>query len=62
MTTDRIDITSLVAGLVIAALGVLFLLDRVDTIDLRFGYFWPAMTAAIGVILVTSGLTRGRRR
>jgi hypothetical protein len=53
--------TSLVAGLVIIALGTLLLLDRTDVINLRFGYFWPAITATIGAILLTSGLTRGRR-
>jgi hypothetical protein len=56
-----IDVTSLVAGFVIAALGTLLLLDRVDALDLRFGYFWPALTATIGAILLASGLTRGRR-
>jgi hypothetical protein len=55
------DVTSLVAGLVIAALGTLLLLDRTDVLDLRFGYLWPAVTATIGAILLTSGLTRGRR-
>jgi Domain of unknown function (DUF5668) len=53
------DLTSLVAGLAIAAFGTLLLLDRVDVLDLRFGYFWPALTATIGAILLASGLTRG---
>jgi hypothetical protein len=57
----EVDVTSLVAGFVIAALGTLLLLDRVDALDLRFGYFWPALTATIGAILLASGLTRGRR-
>jgi hypothetical protein len=57
----EVDVTSLVAGLTIAALGTLLLLDRVDALDLRFGYFWPALTATIGAILLASGLTRGRR-
>jgi hypothetical protein len=53
------DLTSFVAGLAIAAFGTLLLLDRVDALDLRFGYFWPALTATIGAILLASGLTRG---
>jgi hypothetical protein len=57
----ELDITSLVAGLVIIALGTLLLLDRADVIDLRFGYLWPAVTATIGAILLASGVTRGRR-
>lgn len=60
MARRDIDVTSLVAGFVIAALGTLLLLDRVDALDLRFGYFWPALTATIGAILLASGLTRGR--
>ena len=54
----RIDWTSLAAGLVLMALGGLFLLDRLDTLDLRFGYLWPALLAAVGVIVLVAGLTR----
>jgi hypothetical protein len=61
VTGHRVDVTSLVAGVVITALGTLLLLDRTDVLDLRFGYFWPALTATIGAILLASGLTRGRR-
>ena len=61
MSRRRLDVTSLVAGLVFTALGTLLLLDRSDVLDLRFGYFWPALTATIGAILLASGLTRGRR-
>jgi hypothetical protein len=60
MQRREFDPTSLVAGLVIAAFGALLLLDRVDALDLRFSYFWPAVTATIGAILLASGLTRGR--
>ena len=60
MRRRELDVTSLVAGLVIAGLGALLLLDRTDTIDLRFGWFWPALTAAVGAVLLASGLTRDR--
>lgn len=61
VTRHELDITSLIAGLAIAAFGTLLLLDRAGVLDLRFGYFWPAVTATIGAILLASGLSRGRR-
>jgi hypothetical protein len=61
VTRRELDITSLIAGLAIAAFGTLLLLDRADVLDLRFGYFWPALTATVGAILLASGLSRGRR-
>ena len=48
------DPASLAAGLAISALGVLLLLDQTDTIDLRFGYLWPALLGTIGLILSRS--------
>jgi len=56
----RPDITSLVAGVCVAALGVLLLLDAVVAFDLRFAVLAPAACAAIGAILLASGLTRPR--
>ena len=61
MSSPRFDPASLVAGLAVGALGVLLLLDQVDTIDLRFGYLWPALLGTIGTILLAVGLT-GKRR
>ena len=61
MRGARFDVTSFVAGLAVAALGGLLLLDRASSIDLRFGWFWPAFTATIGLILLASGLSHGRR-
>jgi cell wall-active antibiotic response 4TMS protein YvqF len=54
----RVDWTSLAAGLVLMGLGTLFLLDRVEAFDLRFGYLWPALLAAVGAILLTAGVSR----
>jgi hypothetical protein len=56
------DPLSLVAGLVIAALGGLLLLDNNDAIHLGFAYLAPAVTATAGAILLASGLSRSRRR
>ena len=52
----RLDRTSLVAGVVIAIAGLILLLDRVDAIDLKFGYGLPLLIAMIGAILLTAGL------
>jgi Domain of unknown function (DUF5668) len=54
----RVDWASLTAGLVVIGLGVLLLLDRLDTLDLRFGYLWPALLAAVGAIVLALGLSR----
>jgi hypothetical protein len=54
----RVDWTSLAAGLVLMGLGTLFLLDRAEALDLRFGYLWPALLAALGAVLLTAGLSR----
>ena len=42
-------------------LGIVLLLDQIDAIDLRFGYFLPAILGAVGAIMLAVGLT-GRRR
>jgi hypothetical protein len=56
----RADLTSLVAGACVLALGVLLLLDGTGAFDLRLGVFGPAACAAIGAILLASGMTRPR--
>ena len=53
----RPDRTLIVAGLATVALGTLLLLDRIGTIDVRFNYMAPAVLAAIGVVLLTAGLS-----
>ena len=58
MSRRTLDATSLVAGLVLIGVGVVLLLDRLDVLDLRFGYLWPLLLAAVGAILVASGLAR----
>jgi hypothetical protein len=52
----RFDRTSLVAGLAIAALGTLLLLDRTGVLDIGLGYAAPAVTATLGAILLAAGL------
>jgi hypothetical protein len=49
-----------VAGIAVLALGVLLLLDASGTLDLRFAVFAPVACAAMGAILLASGMTRPR--
>jgi hypothetical protein len=56
------DPASLVAGLIMIALGGLLLLDQADVIDLSAAYAFPAVLAAIGGILLACGLTGPARR
>jgi hypothetical protein len=57
-----VDRTSLVAGLAIALLGTLLLLDRTGVLDVGFGYAAPAVTATVGAILLAAGLQGPRRQ
>jgi hypothetical protein len=52
----KFDPLSLASGAVIAALGVLVLLDTSGAIDLSVGWILVALTGAVGVILLLSGL------
>lgn len=54
----RPDVASLVAGLAVAALGGVLLLDQLDVWGLRFAALAPLACAAIGAVLLASGLSR----
>jgi hypothetical protein len=54
----RPDLPSLVAGVVIMIIGAVLLLDRLDVLTLRFASFGPPACAAIGAVLLASGLVR----
>ncbi len=56
------NLTSLVAGLSVVALGVLVVLNADGSLDLGFAYMGPALVAALGAILLASGLAARRRR
>lgn len=62
MRVSRLDRTSLVAGLVTTLAGVVLLLDRLEVMDLDFGYGLPLLIAAVGAILLTAGLEGPRDR
>jgi hypothetical protein len=53
------DRVSLVAGLVLVALGTVLLLDSAGVLHLTFATMAPIAFAAVGAILLTSGLARG---
>jgi uncharacterized membrane protein YidH (DUF202 family) len=53
----RADRTLIVAGVVTIALGALLLLDRTGAIDVRFAYMLPAVLAALGAVLLVTGLS-----
>lgn len=56
------NVTALVAGLALIALGALVAMDADGSLDLGFAYMGPALVAALGAILLASGLeARGRR-
>ncbi len=56
------DTVSIVAGLAIAGLGVLLVLDAREAIDLSLAYLAPAVTATAGAVLLVHGLSRSRER
>jgi hypothetical protein len=55
-----VDLTSLIGGLSLAALGTLILLETENVIDLTLGYVWPALLAVAGATLLASGIRKGR--
>ena len=55
----RVDVPSLGSGAVIAAVGALMLLDSAGALDLTLGWIAVVLTAAVGVILLLSGLVDG---
>ncbi len=57
-TARRPDVPTLVAGLALLALGGLLMLDSQGVIALRLGAVAPIACAAVGAILLASGLSR----
>lgn len=52
----NVDRVSLASGVVIAALGGLLLLDSSGALDLSAGWMAVVLSAAVGAILLLSGL------
>lgn len=56
--STRMDLVSLVAGLVLICFGGVLLLDQLDVLQLRFAAVGPIVCAALGAILLAGGLGR----
>jgi hypothetical protein len=56
--SGRPDLPTLVAGVALIVLGGLLLLDSQGAIELRFGALAPIACAAVGAVLLASGLSR----
>ena len=54
----RFDPVSLASGAVIAALGVLLLVDSAGALDISVGWMAVVLTGAVGAILLLGGLMR----
>ena len=54
----RPDAPSLVAGIAVALLGAVLLLDQAGVLDLRFAALGPIACAVVGAILLAGGLSR----
>lgn len=52
----KVDVLSLASGAVITALGAAVLLDSSEAIDLSLAWSAVVLTAAVGVIVLLSGL------
>jgi hypothetical protein len=50
------DPGSLIAGLILIALGLVLLLDRTGAWNLKFDYWWPLALAALCGVLLACGL------
>jgi hypothetical protein len=57
----RPNLTSLVAGIGLVALGVLLALESEGVLEVGLRYIWPALLAVGGATLLASGLERRRR-
>ena len=59
MRDVNVDPVSLASGVVIAALGALLLLDSSGALELSTGWMAVVLSAAVGAILLLSGLFDG---
>ena len=57
----RYDFGAGLAGIIVIALGVAFVLDALDAVDLRFEVLLPIVAIAIGASAIVSSLTRQRQ-
>lgn len=55
----KVDPISLGSGVIVAALGLLVLLDSSGAVDVTLGWIAVVLTGAVGAILLLSGLANG---
>ena len=55
---SRMDPSGMFWGACFMALGVVFLLDRLDVWRVSPGLLWPSLLLALGVAILLRGLTR----
>ena len=55
---ERIDAATLVAGILVAAFGVVLLLDAGGTLHLRLAALAPIAALIVGATLLAAGLSR----
>jgi hypothetical protein len=60
--TGELNPAGLVAGIVLVALGIAVLLDDLGEINLEFAFAGPSLLAALGAVLLVSGLTSRHRQ
>jgi hypothetical protein len=56
--SGRPDVATLVAGVALIVLGGLLLLDSQGALELQLGALAPIACAAVGAVLLASGLSR----
>ena len=60
---DRpLDLTSLIAGVLFTGLGLVFMADEGDVLNIGLEWVWPALLIGLGVALLAPGRGRGRSR
>ena len=55
MNGGRLHTGALISGLLFTVLGTVFLLDRLEVIEVRVGYVWPTLLIVIGVAILLGG-------
>jgi hypothetical protein len=55
---EHLDRVAFVAGLLVAAVGVVLLLDAGGTLDLKLAAIGPIVAFVCGAVLLTLGLSR----
>lgn len=58
---SRIDLSSVVMGLLFIGLGTAFLLDRLDIVTLDFAVVWPVVLIGLGLSVLVGATRRARR-